>query len=108
MNRSILWRQIPTLLVLLLTCLTFADEWKPSHALVSPTGVMNLSDLPPPGEVFFSGPESPADASAWSALGRIALTFVGSDPAAEEYWVAAINNPNLPEEEMSRLFYLKF
>ena len=31
------------------------------------------------------------------------MTFVGSDPAAEEYWVAAINNPNLPEEERQNL-----
>jgi formylglycine-generating enzyme required for sulfatase activity len=28
---------------------------------------MNLSDLPPPGEIFFFGPESPADASTWHA-----------------------------------------
>ncbi|GAC1433866.1 MAG: hypothetical protein NVS9B5_17690 [Terriglobales bacterium] len=52
-------------LVLLFSWLAFADEWKASHALVSHTGVMNLSDMPPPSEVFFSGPESPADAVGW-------------------------------------------
>ncbi|HZR56584.1 MAG TPA: hypothetical protein VFA74_06905, partial [Terriglobales bacterium] len=43
----------------------FCDEWKASHALISPNGVMNLSEPPPPSEVFFPGPENPADAAAW-------------------------------------------
>jgi iron(II)-dependent oxidoreductase len=42
-----------------------ADEWKPRHDLVSHTGVMNLTELPPPSEVFFSGPASPADQPGW-------------------------------------------
>jgi gamma-glutamyl hercynylcysteine S-oxide synthase len=42
-----------------------ADEWKPRHDLVSHTGVMNLSEPPPPDEVFFFGPESPLDQPAW-------------------------------------------
>jgi len=42
-----------------------ADEWKPRHDLVSHTGVMNLTEVPAPAEVFFAGPESPADASSW-------------------------------------------
>jgi len=42
-----------------------ADEWKPRHELVSHTGVMNLSEPPPPGEVFFFGPDSPLDQPAW-------------------------------------------
>ncbi len=42
-----------------------ADEWKPRHDLVSHTGIMNLSEPPPPGEVFFSGPDSPLDQPAW-------------------------------------------
>src|SRR5262249_38281205 len=44
---------------------SFADEWKARHGLVSTTGVMNLTEVPPPSEVFFSGPEQPSDASAW-------------------------------------------
>jgi len=43
----------------------FADEWKPRHDLVSHTGVMNLTDTPPPSEVFFSGPASPSDQPGW-------------------------------------------
>jgi iron(II)-dependent oxidoreductase len=52
-------------LALWMTCLCFSDEWKERHDLVSPTGVLNLTDMPPPGEVFFAGPEQPADAAAW-------------------------------------------
>jgi iron(II)-dependent oxidoreductase len=43
---------------------SFADEWKPRHDLVSHTGVMNLTELPPPSEVFFFGPASPG-APGW-------------------------------------------
>ncbi len=41
------------------------DEWQARHDLVSHTGVMTLTEPPPPSEVFFSGPASPADAPAW-------------------------------------------
>ncbi len=34
---------------------------------------------------------------------RAALSFVGADPAAEQYWMAAINNPNLPPNERKDL-----
>lgn len=44
---------------------TLADEWKPRHDLVSHTGVMNLTALPPPNEVFFPGPPSAAEQPAW-------------------------------------------
>jgi len=60
------------LLILLIVALTtvfdyaaFADEWKARHDLVSHTGVMNLSELPGPSEVFFPGPEDTANAAAW-------------------------------------------
>lgn len=60
----------PTLLLALIVLLLFgrlalADEWKANHDLVSHTGVMNLTALPPFNEVFFSGPASPADQPAW-------------------------------------------
>jgi len=42
-----------------------ADEWKPRHDLVSHTGVMNLTELPPPSEVFFFGPTSSSDQPGW-------------------------------------------
>jgi iron(II)-dependent oxidoreductase len=53
--------------VILLTWMAFSDEWKPRHPLVPPAGVMNLSEPPPPSEVFFPGPEDPADSAAWLA-----------------------------------------
>ncbi|HKT87691.1 MAG TPA: hypothetical protein VJQ59_04610, partial [Candidatus Sulfotelmatobacter sp.] len=49
----------------LFVCVLLADEWKPRHDLVSHTGIMNLSEPPPPSEVFFSGPASPADQPGW-------------------------------------------
>jgi hypothetical protein len=36
-------------------------------------------------------------------LARLALSMVGSDPDAEEYWLTAINDPSLPAEERSDL-----
>ncbi len=34
---------------------------------------------------------------------RLALSFVGVDPMAEQYWMAAINDPDLPAEERKDL-----
>lgn len=34
---------------------------------------------------------------------RAALSFVGADPAAEQYWMVAINNPDLPANERKDL-----
>jgi hypothetical protein len=34
---------------------------------------------------------------------RVALARVGADPAAQKYWVAAINNPGLPANERKDL-----
>ena len=48
-------------------CFAFSDEWKARHPLISPTGVMNLSELPLADEIFFAGPQDPADAEAWRA-----------------------------------------
>jgi len=36
-------------------------------------------------------------------LARAALVFVGADPAAEEYWLGAINDPSLPAGERQDL-----
>ena len=36
-------------------------------------------------------------------LARAALSYVGADPAAEGYWVAAINDPNLSADERQNL-----
>jgi hypothetical protein len=36
-------------------------------------------------------------------MARLALHFVGEDPAAETYWMEAINDPRLPAEERKDL-----
>jgi gamma-glutamyl hercynylcysteine S-oxide synthase len=53
--------------LILVSCVAFADEWKARHPLVSPTGVMNLAEPPLAEEIFFSGPQDPAEAEAWRA-----------------------------------------
>jgi len=53
--------------VLFLVSLTCADEWKASHPLNSPTGVLNLPAVPQPEDSFFLGPQSPGDAETWLA-----------------------------------------
>lgn len=54
-------------LILLFACLACAEEWKASHALISPTGVMNLPAVPAPEDTFFFGPESAGEAENWLA-----------------------------------------
>ena len=49
----------------MLSAFTFGDEWKARHALVPPNGIMNLTQLPGPDEIFFSGPEDPAARATW-------------------------------------------
>ena len=51
--------------LLYINIVSFADEWKPRHDLVSHTGVMNLTEPPPPSEVFFSGPASRSEQPGW-------------------------------------------
>ena len=41
------------------------EEWKPRHALIPPTGVLNLGAIPPPEEVMLHGPGDPAGHAAW-------------------------------------------
>lgn len=41
------------------------EEWKPRHALIPPSGVLNLGVIPPPEEVMLHGPEGPAGRAAW-------------------------------------------
>jgi len=45
----------------------FPDEWRPRHALVPPTGVLNLPEVAGPGDVLLPGPKSPSAADAWRA-----------------------------------------
>lgn len=53
------------ILLLIVSAFVSADEWRARHDLVSHTGVMNLTEPPPPEEVFFAGPGTAADAHGW-------------------------------------------
>jgi len=41
------------------------EEWKPRHALIPPTGVLNLGAIPPPEEVMLHGPGDSSGQAAW-------------------------------------------
>ncbi|MGO9125768.1 MAG: formylglycine-generating enzyme family protein [Terriglobales bacterium] len=71
--------------LLLIASQTTADEWKANHALISPTGVLNLAAVPQPEDTFLFGPASPDDAEnwhaglrAWRADRRMHLRYDGS------------------------------
>jgi hypothetical protein len=67
----------------------------PPPELANARAVMTVPALPEsPG----TGKDAPLD-----PLARMALSMVGADPAAEEYWLAAINDPSLPAEERQDL-----
>ncbi len=51
----------------LLSVAAFSDEWKPRHALVPPTGVMNLPSVAGPQDVLLAGPDGPGGSAAWLA-----------------------------------------
>src|ERR1700690_1939533 len=51
----------------LISATLLSDEWRPRHALVPPTGVMNLTEPAGPTDVLLPGPASPAGADAWRA-----------------------------------------
>jgi len=61
------FRAIAIVAFALISSALFSDEWRPRHALVPPTGVMNLSEPAGPADVLLRGPESPAAAAAWHA-----------------------------------------
>jgi hypothetical protein len=70
--------QVTVSILVLVSGLAFSDEWTARHALVSSTGVMNLSEPPAPEEIFFPGPAGDPDAwlaglKAWRADRRTRL-----------------------------------
>ena len=71
---------------------------------------------PPPSPVVVVAPPTPTKVPKGNSGGggggkkewqdptaRVALALVGVDPAAEEYWTMAINNPTLPPNERKDL-----
>ena len=51
----------------LLPALGLADEWKPRHELISPTGVLDLPPVAEPEDIFFYGPTSTNASENWRA-----------------------------------------
>ena len=64
---SLKLRCITLAIFVLFSAALLSDEWRPRHALVPPTGVMNLAEPAGPTDVLLPGPESPATADAWRA-----------------------------------------
>ena len=63
--RFVLMLSAGAIFFLIVLRVTYADEWKARHDLVSHTGVLNLTEPPPPEEVFFPGPSNPAEQANW-------------------------------------------
>src|SRR5258708_30158659 len=69
--------------IVLAVCFAFSDEWNARHPLVSPTGVMTLSEPPAPEEIFFPGPSGDPvrwleGLKAWRADRLTRLRYDGS------------------------------
>jgi hypothetical protein len=61
---------------------------------------------PPPASAETASADAPLKINGYVVQdpeARLALSFVGTDPAAEAYWSDAINDPNLPSEERKDL-----
>jgi len=56
-------------LILLAACawLASSEEWRPQHALIPPSGILNLGEPAPPTEVLLAGPGDPAEQPTWLA-----------------------------------------
>ena len=65
LRRRLPWIVSP--LVLGLAWWAGSEEWRPRHALIPPSGVLNLGEIPPPGGVLLTGPDDPAGQPAWLA-----------------------------------------
>jgi len=59
--------RVVSLLVVGSAWVASAEEWRPRHALIPPTGVLNLGEIPPPAEVLLGGPEDAAGQATWLA-----------------------------------------
>jgi hypothetical protein len=76
-------------------------EIVPSEKTVAPE-LLNTNPLPAV-QLTKSGKPKHEKPPIQDPDARAALELVGADPEAEQYWVAAINNPSLPAEERKDL-----
>jgi len=87
------------------------EERAPQHEL-TPTNEPVQAQAAAPGISTNPVAKSPSQSSPSATQGdppttdelaRTALSFAGMDPEAEEYWISAINDPNLSHEERKNL-----
>jgi hypothetical protein len=77
-----------------------SPESPPPKQLAEASGQGNAKSQPatPPNP-----PSGAADPPTTDELARVALSLVGADAEAEQYWIAAINDPDLPADERRNL-----
>jgi hypothetical protein len=68
-----------------------------------PTNTTRLPDLPSPAAAAPPGQPTQPRRELQDPLARVALSFVGADADAEAYWLQAIYDPNLPDQEREDL-----
>jgi type II secretory pathway pseudopilin PulG len=68
-----------------------------------PTNVPKRPNPPAQPSVVQSGQPAPARRELQDPLARVALGMVGADADAEAYWLDAIYNPDLPDQEREDL-----
>jgi len=78
-----------------------ASEFVPAEKKVSPE--MGETNLLPELQLTKSGKPKQEKPPIQDPDARAALSLVGADPEAEQYWMAAINDPTLPAEERKDL-----
>jgi hypothetical protein len=71
--------------------------------LAEPMKAANPAKVKPPPASAQPPQTPPSSQDIQDPLARAALSFVGADPDAEEYWIQAINNPNLSAHERKDL-----
>lgn len=87
----------PTAVELATAAVSSQTPTRPSA--LSTASAADVQKLPPPaGPAPNQGDPLPQD-----ELARVALSFVGTDPEAEAYWVEAINDPSLSADERQNL-----
>ena len=76
------------------------DPSTPADPAPGNAGQVVAKNLNAPGQIV---PPAKAKAPLQDPDARAALSLVGADPAAEQYWASAINNPDLPAGERKDL-----
>jgi hypothetical protein len=76
---------------------------EPPDSSASLASAQSTNDVPAQNAAALAAVLQSSDSSLRDPLARMALTLVGIDPVAEEYWAAAINDPTLSNKEREDL-----